>query len=336
MRAIEIASFCRQLNQLLQQGVGLRTALLLVRDSRTGLIEEAITAIVNELDRGMPLGEAMEQREFPPLFVSFVKAGEHHGSLVRALQKGEWYYRRKHDIRQTLLKGLMYPLFVLLLMAMSFVLLQTTVLPRFATLYETIGLDLPWYTAWLLRANQAGVYLAIAAFILFVLLTTFYKKGVIRALMRIGLAIPMVREVVQLRVTSVFCWQLGLLLQAGTPLLKAFETVLAGWPWNGSRRAILRVQDRLKRGFSLQDSFVPEADKFFHPFLPRQLAIGESSGTVAETLLYSGEMADEQLEERIQWVLRVWEPLLILVIGIALGLMVLALFVPILSLVEGL
>ena len=333
--AKEIVTFCRQLIRLLKQGVGLRTALLLIRDMNSGTMRERMTDMVHDLDQGSSFGEALKGRGFPALFISFVMAGEHHSGLVQALEKCAWYYRRRQEVRQKLTKSLVYPLMVFCLMIMTFIVLQTTVLPRFAALYDTMGIDLPWYTQLLLTVNQVGLPITVIIMTVCILVLLFYRKRGLTRLFHVSLKIPVIRETWQLRFTSVFSWQLGLLLQSGIPLLQAFEMIIKAWPWEVSRQAIFRVQARLENGFSLQASFTPEAGKSFHTLLPQQLAIGEASGAVAETLLYSGETADEQLEERVQWLLRIWEPLLIFGIGVLLAAMVLALFVPMFSLVEG-
>lgn len=341
VQAKDIILFCRQMIKLLQQGVGLRTTLLLIRDMDEDKWGERVTGIVHYLDSGMSLGEAVQRKGFPSLFTSFVMAGEQHNGLLPALEKCELYYRRKHEVRQKLLKALVYPWMVMVLMVIAFIVLQTTVLPRFASLYETMGVKLPWYTQLLLTLNDAGLKIALAVFILIVpailaITRGNRRKAFFAQLFRWSLKLPVIRETWQLRFTSVLSWQLGLLLQAGIPLIQAFELIIGNWPWESSRKAIHRIKERLKKGFSLEASFSPESGNSFHVLLPQQLAIGESSGMVAETLLFSGEMADERLEERIEWLVRVWEPLLILIIGMMLAAMVLALFVPMLSLVEGL
>lgn len=333
MPAQAIASFCRQLSQLLKRGIGLRTALLLIHDINKDRWGEQVAELVRLLDEGASMGEAMQRSGFPRLFTSFVMAGEQHGGLAPALEKCAAYYNRQHHMRQHLMKALIYPSMVILLMLLAFILLQTLVLPRFASLYETLGIDLPWYTQVLLAVHEEGLKIISIFAVLCIPIGWWLKK---RRWEQVGMRLPVIREAWQLRSTSVFSWQLGLLLQAGIPLIQSFELIIAAWPWKSSRQAIYRVQGRLKKGFSLQVSFEPESGENFHAFLPRQLALGESSGMVAETLLYSGEWADERLEERIQWLLRVWEPVLILGIGVLLAAMVLALFVPMLSLVEGL
>lgn len=333
MPAQVIASFCRQLSQLLKQGIGLRTALLLIHDINRDRWGEQVYEVVSFLDKGVSLGEAMQRSGLPRLFTSFVMAGEQHGGLAPALEKCAAYYARKHHMRQHFMKALIYPAMVMLLMLLAFILLQTLVLPRFRSLYDTLGMELPWYTQVLLAAHEEGLKILFLFAVMCISIGWWLKK---RRWEQVSMRLPIIREAWQLRFTSVFSWQLGLLLQAGIPLIQSFELIIAAWPWKSSRQAIYRVQERLKKGFSLQVSFEPEAGRSFHAILPRQLALGESSGMVAETLLYSGEWADERLEERIQWVLRVWEPVLILGIGVLLAAMVLALFVPMLSLVEGL
>lgn len=339
LKTKEIIQFCRQLTQLLEQGIGLRSALLLMSDLEEKW-QEHVVDIVTHLESGASMSESMQRNGFPSLLTSFVMAGEQHNGLVQALKKGEQYYQRKYEVKQKLMKALVYPLMVIVLMIVAFIILQTTVLPRFASLYDTLGIELPWYTQLLLTVNDMGLKLAsfilipVLAIVLF--LVWRRRQSVLARLFQLSLKLPLIRETWQLRFTSVFSWQLGLLLQAGIPLAQAFDMIMESWPWEYSKRAIFRIQQRLKKGFDLQASFFPESGKSFHALLPKQLAIGESSGMVAETLLYSGAMADERLEERVQWLLRVWEPLLILLIGGLLAAMVLALFVPMLSLVEGL
>ncbi len=338
LRAKDYALFCRQLVRLLERGVTLRPALLLLSEAEQNGLSKRLVGIVTLLDRGTSLGEALSYHRFPPLLTSFVIAGEQHDGLVHALRKCERYYRHKHDVRQKLLKALTYPLLVATLMAIALIVLQTTVLPRFAALYEGMGMSLPWYTQLILTFNVASLKFAALGLCVGAALLFFIVKkrwGVWSRLARFSLRFPFVREALQLRTTAVFSWQLGLLLQAGIPLLQAFETILASWPWEGGRRAMLRIQDRLESGFGLEASFAPEAGKSFHTFLPQQLAVGETSGLVAETLLYSGEIADEELQERLQWLTQLWEPLLIVCVGGALAVIVLTLFMPMLSIVQG-
>lgn len=341
LRTKELIVFCRQLANLLQQGIALRTALQLIGELDEDKWHDRINDIVSRLDIGLSLGEAMQHSGFPSVFTSFIMAGEQHNGLVPALEKCEQYYRRKYDVNQKLLKALSYPLIVMLLMVAAFIIMQMTVLPRFAVLYETIGIDLPWYTKLLLTVNEIGMKMVAVVFVslalaVLVIILRRKQQTVLSRFVRLGLRVPIIRETWQLRFTSVFSWQLGLLLQAGIPVMQALDMIARNWPWKQSKRAINRIQKRLMKGFSFHDSISPESGRSFPPFLSRQLAIGEASGTVANMLLYSGAMADEQLEERLQWLLRLWEPLLIVFIGGLLAAMVLALFVPMLSLVEGL
>lgn len=337
----DLIVFCRHLANLLQQGINLRTALLLIGELDQNKWHDRINDIVNCLDMGDSLSTALQRYGFPNVFTSFVTAGEHHNGIVQALEKCEQYYRHKYNVNEKLLKALTYPLIVFLLMVGAFMLMQTTVLPRFATLYETIGVELPWYTQWLFTINAISMKTVVMVSVpltLVVLVIIWRRKhqSVLSRFIQLSSKLPIIRETWQLRFTSVFSWQLGLLLQAGIPVIQAFDMVARNWPWEQSKHAINRIQQRLKKGFSFHDSVSPESGKSFHVFLPRQLAIGEASGTVANMLLHSGAMADEQLEERVQWLLRVWEPLLILFIGVLLAAMVLALFIPMLSLVDGL
>lgn len=338
--AKDVALFCRQLGKLLEQGINLRTSLLLVGDLDRKKWGKRVNRVIASLDRGESLSNAMKRERFPPLVTSFITAGEYHSGLVRALQKCEQYYRRKHEVNQALVQALVYPAFVVILMSIAFIVMQVAVLPRFATLYDTLGIPLPWYTQLILLSTDIRLRLLFLSLGVALLLLSWLvmrdKEHPLRyRLARWVLYVPFVREAWQLRVTSVFAWQLGLLLQSGIPLTEALDIIAINWPWKKGKRAISRIEERLKRGQTLEQSFAPETGNVFHPLLPKQLAIGEEAGMVAETLLHSAEQADEQFEERTQWLLRLWEPLLILTVGFTLALMVLALFMPVMSLVEG-
>lgn len=339
IRVDRLAQVSKHLGQLLDAGFPLIPSLRLLQEQEVLQPEEA-GVILAALDNGESLSQALVQAGFPQLFISFILASEEHGNLAFGLKQCEEYYTQQARFQRDVSQALAYPMVVLVLVGFSFFFLVTTVVPRFTELYETMGLELPLYTKAVLAVHQylPVVGLAVAAILLSILI---FRAGISRMSSgRRALVeerwrkVPFLRAFYALRFTHYLSVQLGSLLQAGVPLLRAVEMMREVSPWGPLARSAERVRTGLLQGEPFHRTVENEGDRFL-PALSRLAALGEESGRLDQSLLTLGRGTELIIRERLQRLTRSLEPLLIFVIGLFMAVTVIAMFLPMLHLVQA-
>lgn len=331
--------FSQHLSNLLEAGFPLLPSIRLL--SEQGVVKEAEAERILEcLDQGQTLSTALEREGMPMLFISFIRAAEEHGDYSFGLNQCEIYYRERGRLIRELTRALTYPVVVLILVGLAFLFLMTTVVPRFSEMYETMGLTLPLYTRVFLKVHESLQVVfsgGIAALGLIGLIFLFIRRLPSEQRGR-WIAplyfLPVVRSFFALRFTHYLGIQLGSLLRSGLPLLKAVEVMDSLAPWIPFRRGISRVREQLLAGESLHRALEREG-KLFLPSLPGLVALGEETGALDRSLLSLARGTELMIKERLDRVTHSLEPILIFLIGMMMAATVLALFLPMLHLVEA-
>ncbi|PTM59354.1 type II secretion system F family protein [Desmospora activa] len=334
-----LAQVSQHLGQLLDAGFSLVPSLRLLQEQEILKPEEA-DAIQSALDRGESLSHALADAGFPPLFVSFIRAAEEHGDLIFGLKQCEEYYTQQARFYREVSQAMAYPLVVLLLVGFSFSFLVTTIVPRFTELYETMGLELPLYTKTVLTVHQflPTVGLTVAGMVLSIWILQRVishlspdRRAVVEERWR---RLPLLRSFYTLRFTHYLTVQLGSLLQSGVPLLRAVEIIGELSPWGSLARSVDRIRLGLLQGEAFHQSVENEGGRFL-PALSRLAALGEESGRLDQSLLTLGRGTELIMRERLRRWTRSLEPILIFVIGLLMAATVIAMFLPMLHLVQA-
>ncbi|QKI82582.1 type II secretion system F family protein [Kroppenstedtia eburnea] len=337
--ADRLTLFSQHLANLLEAGFPLVPSIRLLSEQGVIGTGEA-ERILGSLDQGKSLSAALEAEGMPALFTSLIRAAEEHGDYGFGLKQCEVYYRERGRLIRELTRALTYPMVVLMLVGLAFLFLMTTVVPRFSEMYETMGLTLPLYTRIFLRIHQslqAGLFGLTAALLLFGLICLYIRRLPPEQRRRWTsplYSLPVVRSFFALRFTHYLGIQLGSLLKSGLPLLKAVEVMDSLAPWDPFRRGIFRVREQLLAGESLHRALERE-EKLFLPSLPGLVALGEETGALDRSLLSLAQGTELMIKERLDRLTHSLEPILIFLIGMMMAATVLALFLPMLHLVEA-
>ncbi|MBA4493268.1 type II secretion system F family protein [Paenactinomyces guangxiensis] len=335
------ALFSQQLVHLLRSGIPLTASLELLTEQKM-IRKETGTHLLQALKQGSSFSEALHQEKFPDLFVSFIRAAEEHGDYVFGLNQCESYYTSRARMIRELGQACIYPCLVLGLVGIALTFMVTAVLPRFSTLYQTLGIELPGLTKILLNLHEIVnlVVMSTGGGILSVLLFA----GVLRACPKEKkvfftgwlFRLPLLGSVYRYRMTHYLSVQLGSLLKAGVPLLTALELMEKLTPWAGLSVCVRQMKQRLLEGASLHQSLKEQSAHLFLPSLPRMVAIGESSGRLDETLLSLGRGTELIIKNKAEQFTRSLEPILIFAVGLFIAVTVIAMFMPMLQLVRAL
>lgn len=338
--AFPLLLFTQELVALLRAGIPLADALAALTEKEgrpaTRLV---LAALVQALREGRPLSLALTDHphSFPPLFVATVRAAERTSDLEPALSRYIDYLRQLEALRAKLVAATIYPALLLLVGGAVMFFLMVFVVPRFAMIFESVGGELPWLSRLLLdwgrlMQTQAG---PVAAGLLAVpagLVLVLSRAPVRAAALRLAWRLPRVGE--QLRVFELarFYRTLGMLLRGGIPAVPAMgmlEGLLSPALRPGLARCIAAVGEGQGFAATLQ------AQGLATPVALRMLAVGERAGNLGEMLERAAGFHEEEGARSLDLLTRLAGPLLMLIIALAVGLILVMLYLPIFQVAES-
>lgn len=338
--AFPLLLFTQELVALLRAGIPLADALAALTEKEgrpaTRLV---LAALVQALREGRPLSLALTDHpnSFPPLFVATVRAAERTSDLEPALSRYIDYLRQLEALRAKLVAATIYPALLLLVGGAVMFFLMVFVVPRFAMIFESVGGELPWLSRLLLdwgrlMQTQAG---PVAAGLLAVpagLVLVLSRAPVRAAALRLAWRLPRGGE--QLRVFELarFYRTLGMLLRGGIPAVPAMgmlEGLLSPALRPGLARCIAAVGEGQGFAATLQ------AQGLATPVALRMLAVGERAGNLGEMLERAAGFHEEEGARSLDLLTRLAGPLLMLIIALAVGLILVMLYLPIFQVAES-
>lgn len=332
--------FNQELVALLKAGIPLAEALAALAEKEARPAVHAVVAALGEgLREGRSLSAALEAQPqvFPPLYVASVRAAERTSDLEQALSRYIDYQRQLESIRGKLVAAAIYPALLLLVGGAVMFFLLIFVVPRFAQVFESVGGELPWMSRLLLDWGQLmqahggpvgfGLLAALAGLVLVL------RRPQTRAVaLRLAWRLPRIGERLRLFELARLYRTLGMLLRGGIPAVAAMGMVdglLSPALRPGLARTIAAVREGQGFAASLQ------AHGIATPIALRMLAVGERAGNLGEMLERAAEFHEEESARWLDVLTRLAGPLLMLVIAVAVGLILVMLYLPIFQMAES-
>lgn len=337
----ELALFSQELRVLLEAGLPLVEAMQTLAERERGgefrAMLERMCVVVRE---GRSLSTALGHfpRAFPPLFVATVRASERTGDLAPALARYVAYANQVEAVRKRLVNASIYPMLLLGVGGLVTLFLLLYVVPRFSRIYEDRGVDLPFFSRLLLAWGQlvrghGPVLLALlgaaVALALYALRRPSVRARIDDALWRL----PAIGERLKLYQLARFYRTIGMLLRAGIPLVQALQT--GGELLHPALRARLAAASRAV-GEGRPVSASMEANGLTTPVALRMLVVGERSGDMGAMMDRIANFHDEEISRWVDRFTRLFEPLLMMAIGLIIGSIVVLMYMPIFELAGSL
>jgi type IV pilus assembly protein PilC len=330
--------FAQELAALLRAGLPLLQALhLLVERQREPVFKSFLDQVYEKVRSGTELSEAFGELgdAFPPLFSSALKAGERTGELAQVLTRFVRYMKLLLDARRKVYTALVYPTVLLGLSCTMLTVMAVFVVPRFKLFYSAMELDrLPLLTritlgtGEFLRAHLVWIAGGVA-FLLVALDRWARTPGGQMAFARLRLSLPVLGGVFHRFAISEYCRSMATLLAGGLPLVQALEiaTRAVGNVW--IRQQLEPVIGWVREGQSLHGSLEKTGTV---PEIAIDMAeVGETTGALDQMLSSVSEFLDEEVETRMQRLLSLIEPLLLLVVGGMVAILLISVYLPIFS-----
>ncbi len=336
IEAGDIAVFSRQLATMMGAGVPLVQGLdILASGHQNPSMRELVEGIKQDVEGGTNLSESLRKhpKYFGDLFCNLVEAGESAGVLDTLLDKLATYLEKTESIKKKIRKAMFYPAAVIVVAFIVTAILLIFVVPEFQSMFRGFGADLPVFTQMVINISEVfqqywwaifgGIAGAVVAF------GFFYQRSrkMRRVIDRLLLRRPVVGGIVDMAATARFGRTLSTMFAAGVPLVEALHSVAGACGSSVYEDAILEMEDQVATGQQLNVAM--RLSNLFPHMVTQMAAIGEESGSLDTMLAKVADFYEEEVDNRIDSLSSLLEPLIMAILGVLVGGLVIAMYLPI-------
>lgn len=332
-----LALFSQELLALLEAGLTLLEAIeTLAGKEQQGEARRILDGVIKLLREGQHLSLALQNfpAAFPPLYVATIRASERTGDMQEALKRYLAYQAQVDAVRKKIINASIYPALLFVVGGLVTLFLLAYVVPRFSHIYEDMGDNIPLMSKMLMEWGHFFESYGLWVTLGFASLMAWSIRWVMRPQTRAWMMkrlwrFPAVGERMRVYQLARFYRTTGMLLRGGIPLVTALEMVgdLLGY---GLRQNLEHATHMIREGRSAHESF--QAHGLTTEVSLRMLLVGERSGNLGEMMERIAGFYDEDMARWVEWFSRLFEPLLMAVIGLVIGLIVLLMYMPIFEL----
>ena len=332
----DIAVFSRQLATMMSAGVPLVQGLDIVgRGHENPAMRDLILEIKTDVEGGTNLSEALAKhpRHFNELFCNLVEAGEAAGVLDTLLDKLATYLEKTESIKKKIKKALFYPTAVLVVAFAVTALLLYFVVPQFQSLFRGFGADLPVFTQLVINLSdfvQSNGLIILGVLIVAGVAFVEAKKRSPRFahfLDRAALRIPVIGQILHKAAVARYARTLSTMFAAGVPLVEALESVSGATGNYVYQKAVLEMKEQVASGQQLQTAM--RLTNLFPNMVVQMTAIGEESGSLDSMLAKVADFYEEEVDNMIDSLSSLLEPMIMVILGVLVGGLVVAMYLPI-------
>jgi general secretion pathway protein F len=329
--------FTQELLALLRSGISLLEAIetLTEKESR-GAIATVLAGLAQRLKQGQSFSLSLEAypQTFPDLYVATVRASERSGSLPEALGRYVAYQTQLDGIKKHLVSASIYPAILIVVGGLVCLFLLGYVVPRFSHIYQDIGGDLPWLTRVLMAwgafvEKRGGLLLALLSAAIVAMVLWLRQPSAKLWISRQVARIPAVGERARVYQLTRFYRTVGMLLGGGTPVTQALSMVSGLLDYELQQR-LEQATRSIREGQPISVSL--DAQALTTPVALRMLRVGERTGQMGEMMERIAAFHEEELARWVERFTRIFEPLLMALIGVVIGGIVVLMYFPIFEL----
>jgi type IV pilus assembly protein PilC len=338
VKPVSVALFARQLSTMISAGLPMvRSLRSISRDHEDKKLAGILGRVADDVQKGESLSTALAKHpgSFDEVFVSLVNTGEISGTLDRIMDQTASYLERAETLRLKVQAALRYPIFVLTFALLILVVMVVKIVPMFSGIYERFRVPLPWPTLVLLTVSKMVVsnLLLVSGLLVFGLAFGLYFAQTEPGRLwidRTKFNLPLFGPLIRMYAVTKFSRTLGILTSSGTQILYALK-VMRPVPGNKVlERGIDMVRSRVEEGDALSRAM--EDTGVFPEMLVQMTATGEETGQLDNMLSRTADFYEQRVTSQVDGLSSLVEPIAIVVLGGLVGVMLLALYLPIFNL----
>jgi type IV pilus assembly protein PilC len=339
----QLVSFTRQLSTLQDAGLPiLRSLQILEQQQKPGLMKAIIGGVAEEVEGGGSLSDAMSKypKAFDRLYVNMVNAGEAGGVLDLILARLADFMEKAQRLKKKVVGAMIYPAVVITIAVGIVSMIMIFVIPKFKEIFTDFRLELPGPTKLLIAisdffANQYGWAYILASPVIIWLFLKLLKMsdGGRYALDVVKLKVPILGSILAKSSIARFTRTLGTLISAGVPILDAINITKETSGNEVYARALLKVHDAIREGESMADPL--RATKVCDAIVVNMIDVGEETGDLDKMLMKVADNYDNDVDVLVGSLISILEPVMVVILGVIVGYIVISLFLPMISLIQG-
>lgn len=336
IKSADISYFSRQLATMLAAGVPLVQSFDIVAKGVDNLsVRDLLLTIKADIESGRSLSEALRShpRYFDNLFCNLVAAGESSGSLETMLDRIATYKEKSESIKRKIRKALFYPSAVVVVAIVVTAILLIFVVPQFEALFKGFGADLPVFTRIVIGISKIVqqwwwvILLAAIAGTWLFLFNYRRSKSLQHLVDKLMLQIPIIGKILHNAAIARFSRTLAITFTAGVPLVEALDSVAGATGNIVYSNAVNRIKDEVSTGSQIQASM--RNTGIFPNMVVQMVAIGEESGSLDKMLAKIADIFEEEVDTAVDGLSSLLEPLIMVILGVLVGGLVVAMYLPI-------
>jgi type IV pilus assembly protein PilC len=338
----KLCTFTRQFSTLQDAGLPvLRSLRILEGQMKPGPLKNALIDVVDDVESGSTLSEAFAKhpRCFDRLYVNMVKAGEAGGALEIILKRLADFKEKAQTLKRKITGAMVYPVVVILVACSILTFIMLYIIPKFEKIFKDFNMQLPEMTRILMAiSNWFGQYWYVLplfplSIYLLIKLIRLSKTGNY-ALDRLYLWIPVIGTLIEKTIVARTTRTLGTLVASGVPILEALSIVRETCNNAVFERMYQRVYDSIREGDTIAQPL--RESRMVDDMVVNMVDVGEETGDLDSMLEKIADVYDEEVNIVVESLISLLEPLMIVFLGLVIGSIVIALFLPLIKLLEGL
>jgi type IV pilus assembly protein PilC len=348
VKAKYLCIFTRQLSTMLDAGLAIVTSLRTLAEQCDGVFRlrharEALRQIVSEVEAGAPMSEAMarQPQSFGQLYVSMIRAGEVSGAMNKVLERLAEYMERTEKFKKKIISSLIYPTVVMSVAIGITLMLMIFVVPQFIEIFSDLleGQPMPALTLMVMGFSNLITHyflymvLAVGALAFAFVRWRKTKKGKFATDLIMIKTPPLSSLVLKISVSR-FCSTLSTLLEAGVPVLSALRIVEETSTNELVKQTVESISASVSEGEGISKPL--EASKLFPIMVVRLMEVGEQTGSLPKMLERISAQYESEVDDALEALVSLIEPLMIVFLAVVVGTVVIALFMPLISIIETL
>jgi type IV pilus assembly protein PilC len=340
--AKELTTFTRQFSTLQDAGLPvLRSLRILEHQLKPGVLKNALIDVVDDVESGTSLFEAFSKHPkcFDRLYVNMVKAGEAGGALEAILKRLAEFKEKAQALKRKIIGAMIYPTVVITVAVLILMFIMIAIIPKFKKIFEDFGMKLPWLTEMLIDISDwfCNYWYAVPLFPfggwVLIKLIRMNRNGAY-ALDRFMLWIPVIGKLIEKTIVARTTRTLGTLVSSGVPILEALAIVRETCTNLVFEECFKRVYESIREGDTIAQPL--RESRLVDDMVVNMIEVGEETGDL-DTMLYKiADFYDEEVDTLVKGLIDLLEPVMIVILGVMIGTIVIALFMPLIELMEGL
>lgn len=336
----EISVLCKKIGILIESGCEVTKLISILKKQSDKKISNLLSNISNHIQNGNSITDAFENTKvFSKFFISMVKAGEVSGNLDLVMNNLSDYYDKEYKLKGKITNILIYPITLIILSILALLVILVAVIPIFENVFVNNNINPPLSTKILinisafLRSNI--LYVGVGFMTFTIALYYFVKKSIMLnyEINKLKLKIPFIKYINQLIITTRFSRALCILISSGIQIVDAIDISSKVIDNEFVYERLLLSNDYIKKGNSIGDSL--NLSNIFPKLFLSMVAIGEESGKLDVSLMTINRFYENELDTNIQQLMKIIEPIIIVIIGLFVGTFIISMVIPMFDVVNA-